>query len=75
MILKSTNNPKQRSMMALVVFSAALKFLKYKVMKLFDDSGYNIEDSKIRWVITVPAIWKTSARNFMRRAAYEVMYT
>jgi len=28
----------------------------------------------VRWVITVPAIWKQSAKQFMREAAYQVCH-
>ena len=30
------------------------------------------EDHRIRWVITVPAIWSQEARQFMRKAAKRV---
>ena len=29
--------------------------------------------SEVRWVITVPAIWRQQAKQFMREAAYQVM--
>ena len=32
------------------------------------------EEHLIRWVITVPAIWKERSKHFMRLAAYEVWY-
>lgn len=28
-------------------------------------------DEDVRWVITVPAIWRSSAKQLMRQAAYE----
>lgn len=30
------------------------------------------QECDIRWVVTVPAIWKQPARQLMREAAYEV---
>lgn len=30
------------------------------------------DDSSIRWVITVPAIWSEESKQFMREAAYKV---
>lgn len=30
--------------------------------------------SQIQWVITIPAIWSISAKEFMRKAAYKVTY-
>lgn len=73
LVLRSSNNPDKRSMKAIKVISAVLKFLKEKLIEsLFKASGYNVKDSDIRWVVTVPAIWKSSARQLMRKAAYEV---
>ena len=34
------------------------------------DERYNAKD--IQWVLTVPAIWRPAAKQFMREAAYEV---
>jgi hypothetical protein len=31
-----------------------------------------LEESQIKWVITVPAIWREDAKKFMREAAYKV---
>ena len=32
----------------------------------------NLDESHIRWVLTVPAIWNEKAKQFMRMAAVEV---
>ena len=29
---------------------------------------------EVRWVITVPAIWRQQAKQFMREAAYQVQF-
>lgn len=31
-----------------------------------------IDEGDIRWVLTVPAIWRQPAKQFMRQAAYKV---
>lgn len=31
-----------------------------------------LEEDSVRWVLTVPAIWKQPAKQFMREAAYLV---
>lgn len=36
-------------------------------------AGYNIEENDVTWVITVPAIWRDSAKQFMREAANMVV--
>ena len=38
---------------------------------LGDATGSKITLQDIRWVITVPAIWRQKAKQFMREAAYE----
>ena len=71
-MLKSTNNPKKRSMKALKVIAEVMKFLKNKLLQTFEAAKFDVKDTDIRWVLTVPAIWKASAKQLMRRAAYEV---
>ena len=61
---------------ALVVFSQSIRYLKDKAIEIIrevtGDEGYNAMD--IQWVLTVPAIWKPAAKQFMREAAYVVNY-
>ena len=60
-------------MFALKVFSHALRFFKeHCLQELSDQSATRIMNDDIRWVITVPAIWRQPAKQFMRQAAYEV---
>ena len=61
-------------MPAIKVFSLALKYLAAKLMKFISVSTGMavIHPSSILWVLTVPAIWKPGARQFMRKAAYKV---
>lgn len=57
---------------ALSVFSHALTFFKdHALQELSDQSSTTILNEDIRWVITVPAIWKAPAKQFMRQAAYQ----
>lgn len=68
--LKASNG---KEIPALHVFSLALKFFKEHALKeLNDQSVHRIVTEDIRWVITVPAIWKAPAKHFMRQAAYQV---
>lgn len=58
---------------ALKVFSYGLAYFKdHSLRELSDQSGRRITSDQIKWVITVPAIWKASAKQFMRQAAYNV---
>ncbi|KAK3094819.1 hypothetical protein FSP39_006636 [Pinctada imbricata] len=57
---------------AISVFAYALQFFKdHALQELSDQSGTKIINEDVRWVISVPAIWKASAKQFMRQAAYE----
>lgn len=60
-------------MRALDIFSKSLQYLKDKALeRIKKQSGVEYTAEEIRWVVTVPAIWKQSAKQFMREAAYEV---
>lgn len=60
---------------ALVVFAHSIKYLKDRAIEIIrertGDEKYSEKD--IQWVITVPAIWKPAAKQFMREAAYKVI--
>ncbi|KAK7909342.1 hypothetical protein WMY93_014026 [Mugilogobius chulae] len=66
----------RRSMNALKVFSAALRFLKEDALETIDKEP-NIPKGlwDFTWVLTVPAIWDEPARQFMRKAAVQVNIT
>jgi len=58
---------------AMRLFSYALRFFKDHALKeLTSQSSVTIDNDDVRWVITVPAIWKAPAKQFMRQAAYQV---
>ncbi|XP_015682747.1 heat shock 70 kDa protein 12B, partial [Protobothrops mucrosquamatus] len=56
---------------ALEVFAHALRFFRQQAVQELKDQcpALPVADA-IRWVITVPAIWKQPAKQFMREAAY-----
>ncbi|CAH1784619.1 unnamed protein product [Owenia fusiformis] len=57
---------------ALTIFSYALRFFReHALQELSDQSSTKILNEDVRWVITVPAIWKAEAKQFMREAAYK----
>ena len=60
-------------MKAIDVFSYSLRFFKEHVLEeLSDQLSTRLVENDICWVITVPAIWKAGAKQFMRKAAYNV---
>uniref|UniRef100_A0A3B5QKC4 Heat shock 70 kDa protein 12A-like n=1 Tax=Xiphophorus maculatus TaxID=8083 RepID=A0A3B5QKC4_XIPMA len=60
-----------KSMKALKVFSESLRFLKEDALRTIsrNTQGKNFLASDFTWVLTVPAIWDLSAKQFMREAA------
>uniref|UniRef100_A0A8C3CT20 Heat shock protein family A (Hsp70) member 12B n=1 Tax=Cairina moschata TaxID=8855 RepID=A0A8C3CT20_CAIMO len=61
-----------KKMPALEVFAHALRFFKqHAVQELKEQCPALPERDAVRWVITVPAIWKQPAKQFMREAAYK----
>lgn len=44
------------------------------LQELSDQAGAEFDNADVRWVITVPAIWKMPAKQFMREAAYKVFF-
>jgi len=60
-------------MLAMTVFSHALSFFRSRaLLEINDQSGAKVASDDIRWIVTVPAIWHDPAKQFMRRAAYQV---
>lgn len=62
-------------MPAVTVFAHALRYFKdHALQELSDQSATRILNEDVRWVVTVPAIWKQPAKQFMRAAAYKVCF-
>ena len=58
---------------ALTVFSLTLRYFRdHALRELTDATGAKVLPEDIRWVITVPAIWRQKAKQFIREAAYQV---
>ncbi|XP_033839907.1 heat shock 70 kDa protein 12B isoform X2 [Periophthalmus magnuspinnatus] len=66
--LEAVNGRKVR---AIEVFAHALRFFREHALKeVKEQSSSVLEGEEIRWVITVPAVWRQPAKQFMREAAY-----
>jgi hypothetical protein len=68
---------KGMDMPAMIVFTESLKYLKDHLLKALEKTSIDIKPIDIKpqdihWVITVPAIWTDSAKQFMREAAINV---
>ncbi|XP_053373617.1 heat shock 70 kDa protein 12A-like [Mercenaria mercenaria] len=76
-----------KTMPAIKIFSAAIKYLKTHLFNKLTESYYNRQqsvkgnsvandvyiniDDDILWILTVPSIWSDSAKQFMRVAAVQ----
>ncbi|NWI53285.1 HS12B protein, partial [Calyptomena viridis] len=58
---------------ALTVFSESLRYLKQHALNTIEEASFQTiySPEEITWVITVPAIWSSAAKQFMRLAAKE----
>uniref|UniRef100_A0A4W6D9V3 Uncharacterized protein n=1 Tax=Lates calcarifer TaxID=8187 RepID=A0A4W6D9V3_LATCA len=67
-MIKAANG---KSMKALKVFTEALRYLKEDALETIaaNTEGRRFIASDFTWVLTVPAIWDPSAKQFMREAA------
>ena len=61
--------------LAVRVFAEAIKYLKGHLMNKLCDRVAGIEEVDVDWVLTLPAIWKESAKQFMALAAEQVAFT
>ena len=60
-----------REMPLMTVISESLRFISDKALtKLHEQVGMVVK-TKIRWVLTVPALWSEEHKHFMRKAAVE----
>jgi len=59
-------------MPALTIFAMSIEYLKDRLLESLHRQGLEVTEDEIHWVLTVPAIWDDSAKQFMREAAQEV---
>lgn len=57
-------------MRGLVIFAEAIRFLKEHVVCSVLKG--HVQEEHIKWVVTIPAIWTDSSRQFMTEAAVTV---
>ena len=61
-----------KEMSAMTVFSECIYYLKDHLISTCRDRRCGLAADEIHWVLTVPAIWDDSAKQFMREAAINV---
>lgn len=57
----------------MTIFSMSIRYLKGHFLESLNKQKIGIEETDILYVLTVPAIWDDSAKQFMREAAVEVV--
>lgn len=53
------------------VISESLRFIAEKALEKLSEQVGKVVATKIRWVLTVPALWSEEHKHFMRKAAVE----
>lgn len=62
---------KGKPMPAMTVFSEGIRYLRDHLIQTCEEKNAGLEPDEVHWVLTVPAIWDDSAKQFMREAAIE----
>ena len=60
-----------RELPLMKVIAESLKYIAEKAIEKLSESVGKIVSTKIRWVLTVPALWSEEHKHFMRKAAVE----
>ena len=60
-----------RELSLMTVISQSLKFIADKALEKLSEQVGKVLKTKIRWVLTVPALWSEEHKHFMRKAAVE----
>ncbi|XP_021364052.1 heat shock 70 kDa protein 12A-like [Mizuhopecten yessoensis] len=58
-----------KKLQAMLVISLSIGYMKNHMLTLINKRCIGVEENDIHWVITIPAIWDDSAKQFMREAA------
>ncbi|KAK3596867.1 hypothetical protein CHS0354_039862, partial [Potamilus streckersoni] len=58
-----------KEMPAMTVFSMSIRYLRNHLLETLETRDTGTNESDILWVLSVPAIWNDSAKQFMREAA------
>lgn len=66
------NTADGRKMLAIDVFSAAIKYLRGHLLDTLEKRWTEMRETDIQWVLMVPDIWDDAAKQFMREAADKV---
>jgi molecular chaperone DnaK (HSP70) len=60
-----------RKLPLMKVISETLRFISEKAMAKLSEQVGKVVKTKVRWVLTVPALWSEEHKQFMRKACIE----
>ena len=60
-----------RELPLMKVISESLKYIAQKALEKLTEQVGKVVKTKVRWVLTVPALWSEEHKFFMRKAAQE----
>ena len=58
-----------RELSLMKVISESLRYISEKALEKLQEQIGKVVSTKIRWVLTVPALWSEEHKHFMRKAA------
>ena len=60
-----------RQLPLMKVISESLRYISDKALEKLSEQVGKVVSTKVRWVLTVPALWSEEHKHFMRKAAVE----
>lgn len=60
-----------RKLPLMKVIAETLRFISEKAMVKLSEQVGKVVKTKVRWVLTVPALWSEEHKQFMRKASIE----
>lgn len=64
---------KENGMKGIIVISEIIRYLKEDFLKLLNQRLPDFDEHLVDWILTVPVIWDSTTRGFIRKAAIMVM--
>jgi len=61
----------EKKLKAIEIFAKSLEYLKQEIIGWLDNQ-ISAGHRRIKWILTVPAIWSPAAKEIMREAAQKV---
>ena len=63
-----------KALSAVDVFTLSIKALVDHLLSMLNKQGKLIHNDDVQWILTVPAIWTDTAKQFMRTSAEKVLH-